>query len=71
MRIYWAATAEGAVTEIKKACPKCGKDLAVRVNGETHEEFLGCSQYPECEHTEPLPVNMVLRRQGAAPLPGL
>ncbi len=43
------------MSDIKKACLKCGKDLAVRVNGETHEEFLGCSQYPECEHTEPLP----------------
>ncbi len=59
------------MSDIKKACPKCGEDLAVRVNGETHEEFLGCSQYPECQHTELLPMDMVLRRQGAAMLPGL
>ena len=62
---------EGAVTEFKKACPKCGKNLTIRGNGETQEEFLGCSQYPECEHTEPLPTDIILRRQGAATLPGL
>ena len=57
--------------DIKKACPKCGKYLTIRGNGETQEEFLGCSQYPECEHTEPLPTDIILRRQGASPLPGL
>ena len=31
------------MSDIKKACPKCGKDLTVRLNGETQEEFLGCS----------------------------
>lgn len=58
------------VKDIKKACPQCGQDLLVRTNNEIQEEFLGCSQYPECTHTEPLPTDVLLRRQGAATLPG-
>ena len=59
------------MSDIKKACPKCGEGLTIRVNGETQEEFLGCSQYPECKHTEPVPMDVILRRKGAATLPGL
>ena len=51
------------MTDIKKACPKCGKDQTVRVNGEALEEFLGCSQYPECKHTDPLDEGFVLPRK--------
>ena len=42
----------------------------VRQNGETNEEFLGCVNWPECKYTEPLPLDMQLRRAGVAPLPG-
>ena len=57
--------------EISKTCPKCTPDrLVVRVNGDTGEDFLGCENWPECRHTEPLPLDMQLRRAGVAPLPG-
>jgi DNA topoisomerase I len=35
-----------------KKCPKCGSPLIVKW-GRTGQ-FLGCSNYPECRHTEPL-----------------
>lgn len=33
-----------------KDCPKCGKPMMKR--GSTKGPFLGCSNYPECKHTE-------------------
>ena len=57
--------------DVSKTCPKCAPDrLVVRVNRETGHEFLGCSNWPGCTYTEPLPLDMQLRRQGATPLPG-
>ena len=50
--------------KIIKPCPKCGGDLAERTNRATNEPFLGCSRWPECKHTEPLPESVKLRRQG-------
>ena len=60
------------MTDVSKTCPRCGPATAmvVRQNGETGEDFLGCANWPECKHTEPLPLDMQLRRQGASPLPG-
>ncbi len=34
-------------------CPKCGSPLVVRVG--KRGRFLGCSNYPECDYTQPLP----------------
>lgn len=57
--------------DVSKTCPRCAPDrMVVRRNGETGDEFLGCVNWPECKHTEPLPLDMQLRRQGAEPLPG-
>ncbi len=56
---------------IQKPCPHCGSPLVVRTNGETAEEFLGCQAYPECKFTQPIPVDIKLRMQGAPTLPGL
>lgn len=36
-------------------CPKCGGKLVIRVSRKGR--FLGCSNYPTCTHTEPLPKN--------------
>ena len=33
-----------------KKCPKCGKELVLRKS--IYGEFLGCSGYPKCRHTE-------------------
>ena len=36
------------------ACPKCGKDLRV-IFSRNGKRFLGCSGYPDCKQTYPLP----------------
>jgi ssDNA-binding Zn-finger/Zn-ribbon topoisomerase 1 len=41
------------VPAIEKECPECGKPLLVRQG--KRGSFLGCSGYPKCRHTEPLP----------------
>jgi ssDNA-binding Zn-finger/Zn-ribbon topoisomerase 1 len=37
-------------------CPRanCCGVLVERYNKIQHNKFLGCSRYPECDHTEPL-----------------
>lgn len=49
---------------IVKACPRCRALLTIKRNSETGEEFLGCSSFPNCRYTEPLPEAIRLRRQG-------
>lgn len=41
-----------AVEYAGKSCPKCGKDLIVRVG--RFGKFLACSGFPDCKHTESL-----------------
>ncbi len=36
------------------ACPSCGKDLLIR-HSRNHKRFVGCSGYPDCTTTYPLP----------------
>ena len=36
-------------------CPKCGRDLQIRASQKTHGMFIGCSGWPECDVTYPLP----------------
>ncbi len=36
-------------------CPKCGKDLQLRASQKTKSMFIGCSGWPECDVTYPLP----------------
>jgi ssDNA-binding Zn-finger/Zn-ribbon topoisomerase 1 len=55
---------------IVKPCPECGATLVERVNRATNEPFLGCSRWPECKHTEPLPESVKLRRAGQQELFG-
>jgi|Deesub1362A_J573_1020465.scaffolds.fasta_scaffold00076_82 DNA topoisomerase-1 len=39
-------------------CPECGKDLVIRKSrGKNAKRFIGCSGYPECSFTLPLPQN--------------
>ncbi len=49
---------------IVKTCPTCGQSLQIKRNRTTREEFLGCSAWPQCTYTEPLPEAIRLRRQG-------
>jgi len=36
-----------------RACPDCGANLVIRSG--RRGQFLGCSSYPKCRHTENLP----------------
>lgn len=36
-------------------CPKCGKDLLIRLAKKTGRKFIGCSGYPECDTVYSLP----------------
>lgn len=36
-------------------CPQCGKDLQLRVSQKTRSMFIGCSGWPDCDVTYPLP----------------
>ena len=36
-------------------CPKCGRDLQLRASQKTRSMFIGCSGWPECDVTYPLP----------------
>jgi DNA topoisomerase-1 len=38
--------------KLEKKCPKCGQLLVVRRS--FYGQFLGCSSYPKCRHTEKL-----------------
>ena len=40
-------------------CPKCGKDLKV-IYSKAGKRFIGCSGYPTCDRTYPLPQMGVL-----------
>ena len=50
---------ENAITAMKKTepkqtgeiCPKCGKPLVIRKG--KYGEFVGCSNYPECDYIQP------------------
>ena len=37
-------------------CPRCDSALVKRQNRHTGEQFLGCSSYPACRYTHPLPI---------------
>jgi len=51
-------------------CPKCGAPRVERTNRATGIAFVGCSAWPACTFTTPLPPDEVMRRMGATPLPG-
>ena len=37
----------------ERKCPLCNNQLVIRHN-KSGDEFFGCSQYPNCKHTEPI-----------------
>ena len=40
---------------IMGTCPKCGGNLKIVVSRATHKRFVGCSNYPKCTNSFPLP----------------
>jgi ssDNA-binding Zn-finger/Zn-ribbon topoisomerase 1 len=41
-----------------------------RTNRQNGSEFMGCSEYPACTETMPIPESIRLREAGALELPG-
>lgn len=52
-------------------CEACGRPMVERTSHETGAVYLGCTGFPDCVETRPLPEYLRLRRMGATPLPGL
>ena len=51
-------------------CPACGAPMTERENGLNGGRFLGCTRYPDCRQTQPLPACVEVLRAGGLPLPG-
>ncbi len=52
------------------ACPKCGHDLLVKQSAKTRSSFLGCSAWPDCDVTFPLPKGKIEPVEAACPTCG-
>ena len=41
-----------------RKCPiaRCNGRLVIRTNRSTDGKFIGCENYPECRHTEPIEI---------------
>lgn len=63
-------------SEVNRRCPRCKAEgrgnvkLIVRTNRLNGRQFLGCPNWPECDHTEPIPEDVKMRAAGATTLPG-
>jgi ssDNA-binding Zn-finger/Zn-ribbon topoisomerase 1 len=56
------------MSELAVRCPDCGAALVERTQHATGKPFLGCSRWPDCRHTQPLPAYLEMQRAGARPL---
>ena len=52
-------------------CPKCGKDLQIRASNKTKSMFIGCSGWPDCDVTYPLPKGKVESVPELCPICGM
>lgn len=52
------------------ACPKCGKDLQIKSSLKTRSNFIGCSGWPDCDVTFPLPQGKIEPVEEACPVCG-
>ena len=48
-------------------CPKSGHDLLVKSSAKTRGQFVGCSGWPDCDVTYPLPQGKIEAVPGAVP----
>ena len=53
------------------ACPKCGHDLQIKSSAKTRGSFIGCSGWPECDVTYPLPQGKIERLEDPCPTCGM
>lgn len=52
-------------------CPKCGKDLQMRASHKTKSMFIGCSGWPDCDVTYPLPKGKIESQEEPCPVCGM
>ena len=52
-------------------CPQCHALLVERTNRANGSTFLGCSAWPACTFSTPIPADVLMRRAGAQALPGM
>ena len=52
-------------------CPKCGKDLQIRASNKTKSMFIGCSGWPDCDVTYPLPKGKIEAQEELCPTCGM
>lgn len=71
MVVKGPATEDRVTGDTWKRCPRCGDQLVIQTNRATGMRFLGCVDWPECQHTEPIPQSILMRESGAATLPGI
>ncbi|MDR0888609.1 MAG: DNA topoisomerase I [Coriobacteriales bacterium] len=51
-------------------CPKCGKDLQLKSSMKTKSNFIGCSGWPDCDVTYPVPQGKIQPVEEACPTCG-
>lgn len=52
-------------------CPKCGHDLQIKASAKTRSMFIGCSGWPECDVTYPLPSGKIESTEELCPVCGM
>lgn len=52
-------------------CPKCGKDLQLKVSNKNHSMFIGCSGWPDCDVTYPVPKGKIEATDTPCPVCGM
>ncbi len=52
-------------------CPKCGRDLQLRVSQKTRGMFIGCAGWPDCDVTFPLPQGKIEAVEEKCPVCGM
>ncbi|MGI6220996.1 MAG: DNA topoisomerase I [Coriobacteriales bacterium] len=48
-------------------CPKCGHDLLLKNSAKTRSRFIGCSNWPECDATYPVPEGRLRQTEELCP----
>ena len=51
--------------QLPDACPSCGSSLVKRVRRRDGSLFFGCTAYPDCDYTQPLPARKRAQSTGA------
>lgn len=58
------------IAPINTPCPSCAEPLTPRTRKSDGKPFLGCTAFPDCTYTAPMPQDAMMRQAGADTLPG-